>query len=79
VAPGVAARGERGRGRLGEPVDADDGQLAVLDPAHPLGVAADQAALQLVDGLERAAERQHVVELGGGGVDQLGRPALDDV
>ena len=49
--------------RLGEDVDADDLLLARLDAPGALRHRAHQAALQLVDGLERAAERQHVVEL----------------
>ena len=46
---------ERRRRGLGEHVDADDLQLAVLDATDPLGVAPHQPALQLVDRLERAA------------------------
>ena len=64
-------------GGLGEGVDADDLQVAGLDAPHPLGVAAHQPALQLVDGLEGAAQREHVVELGLGRLDQLGRLGLD--
>ena len=45
-------------------VDADDGQLARLDAAGAVGLRADQAALQLVDGLEGAAQGQDVVQLG---------------
>ena len=66
-------------GGLGEAVDADDRELARLDAAHPLGVAAHEPALELVDGLEGAAEREHVVELGLRRLDQLGRLRLDDV
>ena len=49
---------ERARGGLGEPVDADDDELAVLDLPHPLGVAAHEPALQLVDRLSTRGERR---------------------
>ena len=39
----------------------------------------DEPALELVDGLERAAQRQDVVQLGRGRIAQLGCPRLDDV
>ena len=39
----------------------------------------DEPALELVDGLEGAAQREHVVELGLGAVDQLGGLGLDHV
>ena len=64
---------------LGEAVDADHDLLAGLDAARALGHRRHQPRLQLVDGLERAAQRQHVVELGLGRVAQLGRRCLDDV
>ena len=62
---------------LGEAVHADDGQVARLDPPRPLGHRAHEPALQLVDGRERAAEREHLVELGRRRVAQLARPRLD--
>ncbi len=50
-----------------------------LDPPGPVGHRPDQPTLQLLHGLERAAECEHVVELGLGRVDQLGRSPLDDL
>ena len=50
-----------------------------LDAADPLGLAADQALLELVDGGEGAALGQDVLELGPGRLGQLGRLGLDDV
>ena len=70
---------EGGGGGLGELVDADHHQLAGFDLAHALGVAAHEPTLQLVDGLERPAERQHVVQLGLGLVDQRRGLGLDHV
>jgi hypothetical protein len=69
-------RQRRGLG-LGEAVDPHHRQLAVLDVADPLGVAAHQPALELVDGLEGAAQPQHLVQLGGSAGDQLGGAGLD--
>ena len=74
-----ALAAERRRLGLGEAVDADDDQVAGLDAPGPLGHRRHEAGLQRVDGLERAAHRQHVVELVLRRVAQLGRARLDDV
>ena len=62
---------------LGEAVDADHLLLARLDAADPLGLAAHEPALQLVDRLEGSAELLHVGQLRRGGLGQLGRLGLD--
>jgi hypothetical protein len=67
-----------GRGRrLGEAVDADDLLLARLDATDALGLTAHQPTLQLVDGLEGAAQRLDVGQLRRCGLGQLGRLGLD--
>src|ERR1700722_10487316 len=48
--------GERGGGGLGEAVHAHHALLACLNAPHPLGLAAHQARLELVDGREGAPE-----------------------
>ena len=72
-----AVAGQRGGCRLGETVHPDDPLLARLDAPHPLGLAAHQARLELVDGLEGAPQRLDVGQLGTGRLDQLGRLGLD--
>ena len=69
---------ERRGQRLGEAVHADDGEVAGLEPPHALGVAGHEPALELVDRLEGAAEREHVLELGPGALGQLVGEALHD-
>ena len=81
--PAVAARtgalGLEGRfGRLGEAVDPDHLQLAGLDAPDPLGLAAHQPRLQLVDGLEGAAQLEHVLQLGPRRLGHLVGLLLDD-
>ena len=63
---------------LGEAVDADHHLLSRLDAPHPLGLAAHQATLELVDRLEGPTECFHVGQLRRGGLGQLGRLGLDD-
>ena len=48
----------------GEAVDPDDDVLSGLDAAAALGVRADQGGLHVIDGLDRAAEGLHLVDLG---------------
>ncbi len=67
-----ALAAEGGVLRGGEPVDPDDRQVARLDAPGALHLATHQAALQLLDGLEGAAERQHVGELLPGLVHERG-------
>src|SRR5436853_183011 len=74
----VVATERRLRG-LGEPVDTDHELLTRFDVAHARGVAAYEATLHLLDRLERATERQHVVELGLCAVDEFGGLRFDDV
>ena len=73
----VVGRLEGRRLGLGEGVDAHHEEVAGLDAPHPLGLAADQAALQLVDRLEGTAELEHVVELRSRRLDELGGLGLD--
>ena len=75
----LVRRHQRGRCRLREQVHAHDGELARLDPAHPLRMALHQPALHGVDHLERAAAGEHPLELGLGGVDELTGLRLDDL
>ena len=73
----LAVAEQRGRGGLGVAVDADHLLLARLDAPHPLGLAAHEPPLELVDRLEGAAERLHVGQLGPGRFGQLCRLGLD--
>ncbi len=73
----LTVAGEGGGRRLGEAVHPHDALLARLDAPHPLGLAAHQAGLELVDGREGAPERLDVGQLGAGRLDQLGRLGFD--
>ena len=64
---------------LGELIDADHDLLAELDSSGAFGEAGDQAGLQGLDRLERASERQHIVEFGLRGCDQFRGLRFDHV
>src|SRR3954464_12722639 len=66
----LLARKRRLRG-LGEDVDADDLEVALFDAAGAVSLGPDEAALDLLDGLEGTAESEDIVELRLRSIDQL--------
>ena len=76
--PALGVGGQGRRLGLGEPVDADDGLLAGLDPADPLPVGVDQGRLHVGDGGHGAAVLGDHGHLGPGPVEELPDQALHD-